>query len=70
MRCLFIRRHKYRTPEVRTVALEGEFDILVGSVIEFGAGEFKTMGQPVDEAVNFTDGNGESLLDWDTSFGE
>ena len=70
MRCLFIRRHKYRTPEVRTVALEGEFDILVGSVIEFGAGEFKTMGQPVEPEVNFTDDKGGSLLDWETTFGE
>lgn len=65
MRCLFIRRHKYRTPEVRTVALEGEFDILVGSVIEFGAGEFSSRGQKVDD-VDFSKTTEDwSGLSWD-----
>lgn len=65
MRCLFIRRHKYRTPEVRTVALEGEFDILVGSRVEFEAGSFKSVGQPVDE-VNFGD-ESKFDLEWDNN---
>lgn len=70
MRCLFIRRHKYRSPEVRTVALEGDCDILVGSRIEGLEGTMTSVGQPV-EKYDFETGVGgikNEDLDWNTSF--
>lgn len=61
---MFFRKHKYRTPDLRTVALEGDFDILVGSRVEFEAGSFKSVGQSVDE---FDFSNEEKFnLQWDS----
>lgn len=62
---ILFRKHKYRCPETRTVPLEAEFDILVGSQIMFEAGEFASHGQPVDQ-VDFNQTSEEwSGLSWD-----
>lgn len=60
---ILFRKHKYRCPETRTVPLEAEFDILVGSRVLFEAGNFTSVGQPVDE-VNFSD-ESQFELEWD-----
>lgn len=65
---LSLKKQKYSSPILLQTPLETFQSFLSGSVINFAAGEFKSVGQKVDDPVDFTYGDG--LLDWDTSFGE
>lgn len=67
---MFFRKHKYRTPDLRTSSIELSLDILVGSRIESLEGTMTSVGQPV-ESFDFETGTGgikNEDLDWNTSF--